>query len=216
LELQNQEKVLIDYLIEFVKDNSLIVSGYSGRDKSIMDCLAKAYLEAGTGSIYWCGYGDEIPSDVEALLMLARKNNRSAFFIPTNGFDDLMKKLALYCLEGQIAKNARSIISQEAPDITTLRLPFQISDELPIQTMIRSNSFELECPTNVFQFNLNNWPEKEAWKWVEKISINKQFVAVPFRGKILAIGDIDEIKEAFSGNLKEHRLIKKSCTTKMA
>ncbi len=181
-----------------------------------MDCLAKAYLEAGTGSIYWCGYGDEIPSDVEALLMLARKNNRSAFFIPTNGFDDLMKKLALYCLEGQIAKNARSIISQEAPDITTLRLPFQISDELPIQTMIRSNSFELECPTNVFQFNLNNWPEKEAWKWVEKISINKQFVAVPFRGKILAIGDIDEIKEAFSGNLKEHRLIKKSCTTKMA
>ncbi|MCI0564059.1 MAG: hypothetical protein MN733_36755 [Nitrososphaera sp.] len=114
-----------------------------------------------------------------------------------------MKKLALYCLEGQKAENARSIISQEVPDITTLRRPFQISDELPIQTMIKSNSFELECPTDVFQFDLDHWPEKEAWKWVEKISLNKKFVAVPFRGKILAVGDIDEIKEAFNENLKE-------------
>jgi len=202
LELQNQEKVFIDYLIEFTKDYSLIVSGYSGRDKSIMECLVKAYSEVGTGSIYWCGYGDEIPSNIESLLLLARKNNRLAFFVPTNGFDDLMKKLALYCLEGATAEKARSIISQEELSVTLPRLPFQISDELPVQTMIKSNSFELECPINVFQFDLINWPESEAWKWVEKISLNKQFVAVPFRGKILAVGDIAEITETFGDNLK--------------
>jgi hypothetical protein len=44
---------------------SVIVSGYSGRDASVMDALRSAYAEAGTGRLYWCGFGEEIPAHVQ-------------------------------------------------------------------------------------------------------------------------------------------------------
>jgi hypothetical protein len=33
----------------------LIVCGYSGRDRSIMDALRDACAQQGSGTLYWCG-----------------------------------------------------------------------------------------------------------------------------------------------------------------
>lgn len=36
----------------------MIVIGYSGRDKSLMDALKETFTKKGSGRLYWCGYGE--------------------------------------------------------------------------------------------------------------------------------------------------------------
>ena len=68
-ELQTQEAALREALTAQVRTTPLIVVGYSGRDRSVMDALRRAYAESGTGTLYWCGFGDgEPPSHVSALI----------------------------------------------------------------------------------------------------------------------------------------------------
>jgi hypothetical protein len=58
-ELQRQEAKLRAALIAEVKDTSLVVVGYSGRDASLMAALKDGYHQPGSGVLYWCGFGDE-------------------------------------------------------------------------------------------------------------------------------------------------------------
>jgi hypothetical protein len=100
-ELQQQEAALREALVAGVRETSLVVSGYSGRDESLMQALRDAYGQPGTGTLYWCGFGDrDIPGHVEALLRHARSHGRQTFYVPTLGFDDLLTRLALHCLHG--------------------------------------------------------------------------------------------------------------------
>lgn len=64
-ETRKQDASLRAALVEHCRDTSVIVSGYSGRDASVMDALRSAYAEAGTGRLYWCGFGEEIPAHVQ-------------------------------------------------------------------------------------------------------------------------------------------------------
>ena len=50
-DLQQQESVLRAALIEELKETSLVVSGYSGRDQSLMDALRDAYTQSGNGTL---------------------------------------------------------------------------------------------------------------------------------------------------------------------
>jgi hypothetical protein len=100
-ELQSQEKALREALIAELNDSTLIVLGYSGRDASVMAALAAAYSQTGTGALYWCGFGDEISQPVVNLLRTARATGRTAFFVPTSGFDDTLGRLSLHCLSGK-------------------------------------------------------------------------------------------------------------------
>ena len=69
-ELQTQETELRRALIEELRNTSLIVTGYSGRDQSVMEALKDAYTEQGTGTLYWCGYGDdEMPEHTSPILI---------------------------------------------------------------------------------------------------------------------------------------------------
>ena len=55
-ELDTQSDVFAHALKHYFVDKNLIVCGYSGRDKSLMDALTSAFSEKGSGRIYWCGY----------------------------------------------------------------------------------------------------------------------------------------------------------------
>ena len=90
-ELQTQETGLRKALIEETRTTPLIVVGYSGRDRSVMDALHAAYATPGTGSLFWCGFSDgDHPDHVIALIRHARDHGRQAYYVPTLGFDDLM------------------------------------------------------------------------------------------------------------------------------
>ncbi|MDE0682831.1 MAG: SIR2 family protein, partial [Candidatus Poribacteria bacterium] len=201
-ELQNQEESLRNALIEEMKVKPLVICGYSGRDHSIMEAMLAACSERGTGALYWCGYSDsEIPSRISALIQHARDNGRQAYYVPALGFDDLMTRLAFHCLEGDLRESARKDIVDLAPTSLLERQPFQIP-ELTNNTVIKSNAFEVDCPLEVLTFELRNWPKERVWFWLREQIGTRPIVAVPFKGKVLALGLIDDIKDTFVDRIK--------------
>lgn len=198
-ELQQQEAGLKDALVDELQDTSLIVLGYSGRDKSVMDALLAGYSRSGTAGLYWCGFGDEINDPVRQLLETARTAGRTAYFVPTMGFDDTLMRLALHCLSGDQQERARNLLSEISQKLRSRNEPFTLL-QAPCKTLIKSNAFEITCPSEVFTFGVKNWPEK-PWDWLDDLSANKHFVAVPHKGKILALGLLDGIRDSFEGQL---------------
>lgn len=86
LEVNTKEK-----LIEFTKEYGLIVVGYAGNDRSIMDVInfllkQDEYLKNG---IYWClRKEDEIGPELQKLL-----HKEKVYFVEIDGFDQLMAEL---------------------------------------------------------------------------------------------------------------------------
>ncbi len=198
-ELQQQESELQRALIKELRDATLVVIGYSGRDSSLMKALSEAYSQPGTGALYWCGYGDHIEEPVEDLIRTARGANRTAYFVPTHGFDDTLSRLAFHCLSDNRQEQARQLLEVTKQDSDVCE-PFHV-EELTCSALIKSNAFELECPSELLEFGLNDWPEK-PWSWLDDLSNKRGFVAVPFKGKVLALGLIDEIKDAFGDRVE--------------
>jgi len=87
---------------EFAKDYGLIVVGYSGQDRSIMDILTfllqqEDYFKNG---IYWCiRKGDEnnVGSELKKLLWRER-----VFYVIIDGFDELMSELNYFLNDGKL------------------------------------------------------------------------------------------------------------------
>lgn len=201
-ELQTQDEELRKALIEELRSKPLIVSGYSGRDQSVMEALRIAYSEPGTGTLYWCGFSDsDIPAHIEDLIRYARSNDRDAFYVSSQGFDDLLTRLALHCLDGHAREAAKNDIAQLAPKNLLGRAPFQIPT-LPASTLIKSNAFEIECPSEVLQFDLKVWPHEKVWSWLREQTRGHPVVAVPLKGKVLAVGLVDRVREIFGDNVK--------------
>jgi SIR2-like domain len=199
-EVRQQECFLRETFIKHLEATPLIVCGYSGRDKSIMDTLRAAY-NRGSAPLYWCGYADQtIPLQIAELIQYARDHNRVAFYVPTDGFDDLLIRLALHCSEGDRREFVQKAISEATPAQKRERAAFSVVNG-PVTALIKSNAFEIECPSELFQFELKEWPEKGAWSWVQESTEKTGAAAVPFRGKVLALGTIDNLKEAFRDNI---------------
>jgi hypothetical protein len=200
-ELQKQEDVLRKALIAEVKETSLVVSGYSGRDASLMDALGEGYSQPGGGVLYWCGISDEGPSpEVEALVRHARTHGRQAYYVSTFGFDDLLTRVSLHVLEGQARKDAEKALEQFVTSDKTARTAWQVPKPRA-STLIKSNAFAIECPSEMLCFDLKVWPEK-AWSGIRTIIEARDIVAVPFKGKVCALGRMDDIKDVFKDNIK--------------
>lgn len=201
-ELQKQEALLEESLITEYQDTPVIVCGYSGRDESIMRSFSTAYGRKGAGTLYWCAQDvTSVPDRVNELIALARKNGRDAYLVPIRGFDDLVTRLALHCLEDDGRKKANAIIASTAK-VSDLRRAALHVDTHDATGVLKSNAFELECPSEVLAFELQNWPTDHVWKWVRQQTAGREVKAVPFRGQIFALGRIDDVKDCFKDNIK--------------
>ncbi len=201
-ELQSQEDGLLETLIAKTRTTSLIVSGYSGRDQSIMNALHQAYAKPGQGALFWCGFTNPNPPEhVADLINRAQKHGREAYYIATNGFDDLMTRLALHCLEDEQLEAVRHCMVGLKPDNTLQRKPFHLPQSNR-NSLIKSNAFEIQCPEEVFQFDLKAWPTRRVWAHLRETAGKRSLVAVPLRKKVLALGTIDDIRDAFGDNIK--------------
>lgn len=201
-ELQRQEEELRSALIGDLRNTPLIITGYSGRDRSLMEALKEAYSERGSGGLYWCGFSaGEIPQHVADLIGHARASGRSAFYVPSQGFDDLLTRLAFHCLDGQAREAAKDDVSRLAPLNLLNRAPFEIPAQRTA-AFIKSNAFEIECPSEVLQFDLKVWPQEKVWSWLREQTRERSVVAVPLKGKVLAIGLVDHVREIFGDNIK--------------
>ena len=167
-----------------------------------MAALKDAYREPGNGILYWCGFGDaDPPAHVLALIEHARAHGRHAYYVPTLGFDDLLTRLGLHCLQGVARKAAVKAMEEFAPEDKLTREPWQIA-KYHATTLIKSNSFAIECPAEIFRFDLEQWPEELVWSSIRELTAGHSLVAVPFKGKIFALGFVDTIKDAFGDNIK--------------
>ncbi|MHC4671985.1 MAG: SIR2 family protein, partial [Planctomycetota bacterium] len=198
-ELQQQEVKLKKALASELENTSLIVLGYSGRDASVMETLENAYSHPGTSGLYWCGFGDEINAPVRKLLETARANGRTAYFVPSMGFDDTLTRLALHCLSVDQQERARQLLSEVSQELRERNEPFVI-EQVPCTSLIKSNAFEITCPSEVLAFDVKDWPDK-PWEWLDEMSEGKKFVAVPQSKKVIALGILNEIQDTFGVQL---------------
>ena len=96
-ELDSQNSEFVSALRRYFVDKNLIIIGYSGRDKSLMSALKEAFTDKGAGRLYWCGYGKDITPEIADLIQTIRSAGRQAFYIDTNGFDNVMLSLVKFC-----------------------------------------------------------------------------------------------------------------------
>ncbi len=96
-------------------------------------------------------------------------------------------------------EKATTALAQATEAAKAQRTPFTI-DDAPVGAIIKSNAFEVECPSEVFAFDLKEWPKEKVWAWIKGRSKRHNILAVPFR-KVLAFGTLDNIKDAFSDNI---------------
>lgn len=50
---------------------------------------------------------------------------------------------------------------------------------------------------------LKEWPKEHVWRWVRDQASLRNVVAVPFKGKVFALGAIDDVRACFGENIKE-------------
>lgn len=195
-ELKVQDKNLRNALIGILKNMSLIVSGYSGRDDSIMETLLEGFTQPGSGRLYWCDFDNHEPDKkTKDLISQIRSSRREAFYIPTLGFDDLIERLALHCLDGELLATARKI-REDNKSLTKEFAPFSIKISKSIG-LIKSNAFQMELPKEILQFKIREYTGSEVWSWIRDITKDKPIVAAPLKGNILAFGSIKDIQDAF-------------------
>ncbi|WPZ08850.1 SIR2 family protein [Roseivirga spongicola] len=107
-ETESLEDNIKNKFIEFAKDYGLIIVGYAGNDRSILDVIhyllkQEEYFKNG---IYWCFRRDsEINEDVKKILWKDR-----VYYVEIDGFDELMASLNCKLNNGELPIE-RSILS---------------------------------------------------------------------------------------------------------
>jgi hypothetical protein len=205
-ELQLQEQGLENALVDELRDSPMIVLGYSGRDASLMKAFLRGVSQKGAGTLYWCVQDvNHVSKAVLDLISNARASGRDAYLVPTQGFDDTMVRVSLHCLEGGSQIAATRLIAQNSGGTDVARRAFKIESSNPVG-VLKSNAFEIECPSEVLAFDLKEWPREHVWQWIRDQTDGKEVVAVPFKGQIFAFGTIDDIRKCFGENIKERPL----------
>ena len=199
-EVQEQDATLRGALIDRATGTDLVVVGYSGRDESIMNSLREAYSRPGTGRLFWCGYGDvDPPEPVRELIAEARANDREAYYVPAPGFDELLERLALGCLPEEEHERVRELRASRSND--EHRAPFSVHQGRTVG-VIKSNAFPIECPSEVLQFDWRHASQPGAWRRLRERVAGKGVAAGLLRRKVLALGTVDAVKDAFAGEIE--------------
>ncbi len=200
-ELQEQDRTLRDALVRELHDSTLIVLGYSGRDDSVVSALESAYCTSGPGRLFWCSRSEVVPERVQDIVRNARNAGHEAFVVPGCDFDDVLWRLALQCLDGAAHVAARRLHSEHLASADKQPAAFKL--ETPqVHGFLKSNAFPIECPSEILELSADGYSGQGSWSRLRELSTKTGIVAVPYRGKILALGTVDAVKTAFGDSLR--------------
>ena len=172
-----------------------------GFDASIMQTLTDGYATAGSGRLFWCLYGDEQPSSlVERLIIRARSAGREAHIVRTDGFDDLMLRFSRFVLEGELHDRATAIVSASSSE-NGRPTPFRVSGSA-VRALLKSNAFPMEPPGELLQFDASGYDTPGAWARLRARVQGHDVVAGLVKGKVLALGLVDDVRHAFEDQLQ--------------
>ncbi len=195
-ELDNQNETFVESLTHCLKDQHLIVLGYSGRDKSLMKALEQSFQKDGYGRLYWCGYGSIVPKEVQVLIENIKNVGREAYYIDTQGFDHVMLSLVNICYGDDPIKNKeiQSVISSypAKQEITSFKIGGAKSGKLYALNLI-----PVIFPSEVLKFKTTS---RLSWNELREYIHDRDMVAIPYGDEIYAIATPSQIKEIF-GNI---------------
>lgn len=199
-ELQQQDSALCAELLHELQDFDLVVLGYSGRDASIMDVLRQAYGGKSPCRLFWCGFGGDAPAPVEDLIATARVAGNDAFYIATDGFDDLISRLAFRQLEGELLIGAKALLDAAAdPAASPAAFTVQAS---PATALVKSNAYPLAFPSHALKLALEIPPGENRRHWLDERLPPVKGAAVAMDEGALAFADSADIHRAFGVALR--------------
>lgn len=204
IELDTQSDVFAKALKCYFVDKNLVVCGYSGRDKSLMDALTSAFSEKGSGRVYWCGYGEDIPKSVSDFLLNVKNMGRDAYYIPTDGFDKTLIALTKACVENDNVRSAEVNEVLQYVDKDELQTTiFQINHKKK-DKYIKSNLYPVIIPGETFVLDIGFKPDEKPWRLLDEITKNHPIIAVPFRKKVYTFSTITELNTVFKNRLNDN------------
>lgn len=134
-----------------------------------MSALIEAFSERGSGRIYWCGYGSNIPSEVKTLLRTAKNAKREAFYIDTDGFDKTMLSLVMNSFHSDVEKQKEimSILESVPEDNDTSPFSVHITRT---DKYLKSNLYPTIFPKELFQFEIEYYENESPWALLREIT----------------------------------------------
>jgi hypothetical protein len=199
-ELKNQDALLRQSFISSSTSSHLVVCGYSGRDESVMQAFIDAYSIAGAGRLYWCGYGNEPNEKVISLLNAARAAGRDAYYIATNGFDDLLMRLGRTCLSADNYTEAEPHFKR-VDSLKNEFTPFDLRINF-IDSVVKSNLLPTTLPTELFQIQSRIATEPDSWSRIRALTDGTNVVAAPLKQRIFALGTLTDVQRVFHGYIE--------------
>jgi len=202
-ELQNQEAFIREELLHELRDYDLVVMGYSGRDASVMAVLHDAYSGASPSRLFWCGYGDDIPSPVEALIAKAHELKKDAFYVSTQGFDDVIARLALRQLEGDLLAESKRVLDSAAGSSSSATSVFTVPQN-PATSLIKSNAYPLTVPTHAAKCAITIPVGENRRHWLDNRFPPEVGALMSMDEGVLAFADVDDLEQAFGAALQSN------------
>lgn len=200
-ELDSQNDVLVRAISHELTNRNLLVIGYSGRDNSLMTALASAYQTMGNGKLFWCGYGNNAPVPVINLIQSINDNGRSAYYVPTDGFDKTIYSLTRHCFseDADFLRRIDALKKELGSSVSETTSKFVIPTTT-IGKITDTNVFPIAFPQNSYQFEVKCDQGENSWDFCKRLA-SIGVMAVPLNGFLYAWGEKDKIQNLCNGRM---------------
>ena len=195
-ELASQDERMRDVLLDTCRNMGLAVSGYSGRDASIMAVLREA-INDGKGfpnGLFWfVRETDHLYQGLLDLMSDAKSAGIDACFVKAESFDELFSDIIRYLPDTEqlaITLNDKTKIAPRKIDLSERgpKLPFVRTNALPI----------LDFPKTVRLIDCDIGGARDIQERLSEKS--SSLLASRIKKGVLAFGDDGEIRRVFNGD----------------
>ncbi|MDA8385159.1 MAG: SIR2 family protein [Actinomycetota bacterium] len=174
----------------------LVVAGYSGRDRSVMEVLTDALDDKGSfpAGIYWCHRPNDPPGqEVTDFLTAARTAGRTAFAVPVDNFIELAGAIERGV---RLPENLRRCLADRRPTpvLTTAPLPTGPTRPYPI---LRLNALPLtRLPNEVRTLQEQSPCDLAEAQQAIRAGRVRGLIARRSGGQLIAVGHEAQLSEA--------------------
>lgn len=206
-ELDTQNEIFSKAISHELVNHDLIVLGYSGRDKSLMETLKKAYSINGTGKLFWCGYGSDPNKEVQELVGYINNIGRIAYYVPTDGFDKTIYSLARHCMseDKDFIQNIEKLKQKLGSEVSVSTKHFASCYNV-INKIADTNIFPIAFPRNCFQLEIAYDANEKPWEYC-KMLFEKNIMAVPYKGCLYVWGEKEQIQNICGNKVKSEIVV---------
>ncbi|WP_428406860.1 SIR2 family NAD-dependent protein deacylase [Hyphococcus sp.] len=192
-ELANQDVEMRRVFLDTCRHQGLAVSGYSGRDKSVMEVLNRALEESASfpnGLFWFVREEDQIFEEVAALIATAKEKGVDADFVKAESFDELFSDVVRYLPQTE----QLSITLDDKRKLAPRKI--DLSNAAPSIPFIRTNAIPIvEYPNTCRLIECDIGGAKEIQEAMGDDA--EQIVAARIKKGVLAFGDDGELKRIF-------------------